>query len=294
MIHLPTPRLNSRVHSLIYAVAKILHEAGATLESAKTAIHTWRNDNSFRPGRIVTDTELNDTLFKVYAQGRCPRSPLRLWVRPSQNAKWPTANPKKRSKLLDPDFGLQALRDISPVNCSDGKPHTRAILETLFPGDPLVCCGWSKERFDTRPLSHWLNPEKFQFIVPNPMSKPRGARQSDGRLSARTKDNTGARRFLVIDYDDHAGADIHASASVYLAQSFPLALVLSSGGKSLHAWYYIQSITDEELLPFMAHACELGGDPAMFNRSQFCRMPDGLRDNGTRQTIYYFNPEATK
>ena len=294
MIHLPSPRPNSRVHSLIFAVANILHEAEATFESARAAIHTWRNENSFRPGRIVSDSELNDTLSKVYAQGRCPRSPMRQRAYPHRNVKWPTSDPEKRTKLIDRDFGLQALREISPVKCNDEKPHTRAILEALFPGDPLVCFGWSKQRFDTRPLSHWLNPEKFQFIVPNPMTKPRGARQSDGKLSARTKDNTGPRRFLVIDYDDHAGTDIHASASIHLAQSFPLVLVLSSGGKSLHAWYYVQDITDEELRPFMAYACELGGDPAMFNRSQFCRMPDGLRDNGTRQIIHYFNPEAAK
>jgi hypothetical protein len=132
----------------------------------------------------------------------------------------------------------------------------------------------------------------MQFLTPSPMAAKYGPRKSDGRQSAHTLSNTGPRRFLVIDYDDNAGADIHASASMYLAQRYPLTLGLHSGGKSLHAWYYVAGQPEEELRRFMAHACELGGDPAMWTRSQFCRMPDGTRDNENRQTVYYFNPEV--
>jgi len=289
IISLPIPQLDSNVHRLVYAVACILRDAGATVESARKALYGWRDTSTFRPGRFVPNSELEEALSDTYRQPRqafgtnTPRTP-----------KWPKPDPEKRRSLIDPDFTLRDLIALSPHKFSDTKPHTREILEALFPGDPLMSCGWKIRSRRTLKLSAWKQLEEMQFIVPSPMSSEHGERKKDGALSGRTLSNTGARRFLVIDYDDHAGADIHASASMYLEQKYPLALVLHSGGKSLHAWYYVDGVSDDELRPFMAHACELGGDHALWTRSQFCRMPDGERDNGKRQTVYYFNPEVVK
>jgi hypothetical protein len=33
----------------------------------------------------------------------------------------------------------------------------------------------------------------------------------------------------------------------------------------------------------------LGADPATWTRSQFVRMPDGTRENGQRQTIFFLS-----
>ena len=44
----------------------------------------------------------------------------------------------------------------------------------------------------------------------------------------------------------------------------------------------------------MRYAVSLGADRATWTRSQFVRMPDGTRDNGKRQTVYFFNPEVLK
>jgi len=44
----------------------------------------------------------------------------------------------------------------------------------------------------------------------------------------------------------------------------------------------------------MHTAVKLGADPATWSRSQFCRMPDGRRDDGCRQTVFYFNPGGIK
>ncbi len=44
----------------------------------------------------------------------------------------------------------------------------------------------------------------------------------------------------------------------------------------------------------MRYAASLGADRATWTRSQFVRMPDGLRANGKRQTLYFFNPEVVK
>ena len=38
----------------------------------------------------------------------------------------------------------------------------------------------------------------------------------------------------------------------------------------------------------------LGADSTLWTRSQLARMPDGLRDNGNRQTVCFFNPEVIR
>jgi hypothetical protein len=211
---------------------------------------------------------------------------------------------------------LDDLRPASPFDCSiadDGKRMTRLLLQALFPGNPLLCCGWSQSEFDTRLFADWKDLWMMQFIVPNPMSDYWGWAKA-GHLSAHTLDNTGPRRFLVIECDfclpthgciaTHPAAelierltahnlsiaDICASVILHLASFLPLVLVVSSGGKSLHGWFYCSEEGETELLEFMRYAVRLGADWRTWLPSQFVRMPDGTRDNGKRQTVHYFDP----
>jgi hypothetical protein len=75
----------------------------------------------------------------------------------------------------------------------------------------------------------------------------------------------------------------------HLAAFLPLVLVVSSGGKSLHGWFYCPDRTEAELLDFMRYAIRLGADWRLWLRSQFVRMPDGTRDNGQRQRVHYLD-----
>ena len=68
------------------------------------------------------------------------------------------------------------------------------------------------------------------------------------------------------------------------------ALVVHSGGKSLHGWFYCAGQPEEELRKFMRYAVSLGADPATWTRCQLVRLPGGLRDNGQRQTVLFCNP----
>ena len=132
-------------------------------------------------------------------------------------------------------------------------------------------------------------------------------RAKAGHLSAHTLDNTGPRRFLVVDCDfslpqpgsttktqsasrNISVADICASVILHLSAFVPLVLVVASGGKSLHGWFYCSGQTETDLLHFMRYAVQLGADWRMWLRSQFARMPDGTRHNGNRQIVHYFDP----
>lgn len=168
----------------------------------------------------------------------------------------------------------------------DGGIDQMMILNWLFPDpDGLVCIGKSAFEFHTARLRDFKDLSKCQFIVPCYMTQKRGMTQ-DGKLSMHTLDNCGPRRFCVCDFDEPASAD-HPSIICQIRKCFDLVMVLSSGGKSLHAWFSVHPDEEED---FWAAAIPLGADPALMrNRSSFVRLPMGQRDNGKRQGVIYFD-----
>lgn len=169
----------------------------------------------------------------------------------------------------------------------DGGTSQRMILDLLFP-DPagLVCVGKSAYEFHTARIDQFKDLTKCQFIVPCYMSKRKGLTQ-DGKESMHCLDNCGPRRFCVCDFDEPA-SDIHPSIIWHLRSVGDLVLVLSSGGKSLHAWF---NVPPEDEPDFWKAAIECGADAALMrNRSSFVRMPEGRRDNGKVQSVIYFDP----
>jgi hypothetical protein len=214
--------------------------------------------------------------------------------------------------VADMGSDLVDLWEASPVRLKSNEPNTDKVIDLLFPGNPLLCCGWTRHRFDTRPRTHWYKLQDLQFIVPSPMAAPRGLTQQN-KLSAHALSNTGARRFLIVEFDFDASnsseearllerlasegqdvRDLCAALLLHLAQKAPLTLAVHSGGKSLHGWFYCAGVPEEKVRRFFRYAVSLGADRATWGPSQFARMPDGLRQNGRRQTVYFFNPEIVK
>jgi hypothetical protein len=226
---------------------------------------------------------------------------------------WPAVDYLMSHKIVvECPVRLKDLPTISPIGVGTKEPKTEEILDALFPGNPLLCFGRSANSFSTRPREFWRGRgSDFQFIVPNPMIRETGTTK-DGRESERCLENTGHRRFLVTEFDiseeDEKWAryvrewkakgisvlDANVALLIELARRglprFPLALAVHSGGKSIHAWYFCEGLTDEQLRPFMVRAVRLGADPATWTKCQLVRMPDGTRDNGKRQQVHYFAP----
>lgn len=229
--------------------------------------------------------------------------------------KWPLRNYDQIEAIGLTRLGVTDLQKQSPVQFQPEDNRAEEIIDALFPGDPLICAGLQSEKFIlTRPRSEWRGfMSRQQFIVPSPMAKRKGLTQ-DGKLSFRTLDNVGPRRFLVVEFDFVATSDagfstpmapvlerlredgvttldLCAAIHAELAKVRPLALVVHSAGKSLHGWYPCAGDSEEETMHrFMRYAVSLGADPATWNRVQWVRMPDGIRDNGERQRVLYFNP----
>jgi hypothetical protein len=204
--------------------------------------------------------------------------------------RWPGVNDEQREAVISQGVGAADLWEASPIR---GDLPTEEIIDSLFSRDCLLCAGQSKSRFETKEREQWRGRlANLQLIVPNPMCALKGLTQK-GKMSAHSLNNTGRRRFLVIEQDSGT-ADEQAAVLVHLATRGPLALAVGSGGKSIHGWFYCAGMSDEQLWPFMAYAHQLGACHSTWTRSQFVRMPGGLRDNGKRQPVLFFNPEVVR
>lgn len=165
---------------------------------------------------------------------------------------------------------------------------TQAEMLRLLFSDPqgMVCVGKSAFKFHTARLDQFRDLSTCQFIVPCYMAKRTGVTQ-DGKESMHCLDNCGPRRFFVCDFDEPKSAH-HPSIIWHLKKLFDLVLVISSGGKSLHAWF---NVSERDEIEFWSIAVEMGADPVLMrNRSSFVRLPFGTRENGRQQYAIYFDP----
>ena len=178
---------------------------------------------------------------------------------------WPPINVEQYQAIIHDGGGLVDLWEQSPVRFEDNETHTEELIDQLFLGDPLLCCGLSKSKFATRTREEWRGGlPTLQLIVPSPMTARTGLTQ-EGKQSAHAISITGTRRFLVIEFD-RGGVDEHAALLLHLAARAPLAIVVHSGNKSLHGWFYCAGQTEERLERFMRYAVSLGADRATWTR----------------------------
>ena len=186
-----------------------------------------------------------------------------------------------------------ATRDLTALS-ADHDPksyHPHSLLERLFPDpDGLVCIGESAYRFKTARLRDHKRYREKQFIVPAYMTAEYG-KTAAGKRSMHTKENTGPPRYIVCDFDEPP-PEQQPSIILHLMDFRKPAIVLSSGGKSLHAWFPVTDDPPGDRL-FWTLCIALGADPALHrNPSQFVRLPNGTRDNGNRQSLLYFDPSS--
>ena len=206
---------------------------------------------------------------------------------------WPRVNAEQREAVIASGAGLVDLWELSPVRFTDSQSHTEEIIDRLFPGSPLLCVGKSNSQFSTRHRESWRGQlTNMALIVPSPMNARTGHTQDD-RESEHTLENTGPRRFLVIE-QDRGSVDEQSAVLLHLAERAPLALAVHSGSKSIHGWFYCANQPEERLRVFMRYAVSLGADQATWTRSQFVRMPGGTRSCGEPQVVYFFNPGVVR
>jgi len=287
------PGAGAGVHNWLFRVARVLHpfyadkhEMAALIAGAAAGC-----------GRDVPQGEIEAAIANSEACAWRPGAKQQgTKPQPSSRASWPLRNDERIEAVIAASevCGLVDLWEASPMRFEDA-PATEELIDALFPGDPLLCCGLHvKHDYGTGTREEWRGQlARQQFIVPSPMTAEEGHRKTDGKPSLRTLENTGPRRFLVIEFD-HGTFDSHAAVLWHLARLAPLVMAVHSGGKSLHGWFACAGADEETLLRFMRYAVALGADPITWTRCQFVRMPDGLRRRPdafpVRQQVFHFNP----
>lgn len=270
----PFPQSGINLHILSCARKCQLH--GLSEGEAESRIMAFQGTTR----RPLKSSEVKRAISRAYSTDYKPThvKPLKQEWQPSKTRQ---TTYRKKTKGITP----YDLWEMSPMRIDDGLTQ-KMILEMLFP-DPngLVCVGKSAFEFHTARLNQFKDLSQCQFIVAAYMTKPKGITQ-DGKESMHCLDNCGERRYFVCDFDEPKSAD-HPAIIMQLKRTFDLVMVLSSGGKSLHAWFNIQPDEEES---FWQSAIEYGADPALMrNRSSFVRLPLGKRDNGKTQQVFYFD-----
>lgn len=274
------PQAGEGVHNWLFKVARQLHAHLPAVEIVSLLENAVTNC-----GRSVPKREI---VAAVQNAAPCAWQPNSHSAQSKSNPKWPRVNPQKRGVIVCNGGGLSVLWELSTPRIMDNAGHTEQIIDRLFPGNPLLCCGASQFNFDTKSRDDWRGQlGKLQFIVPSPMSAIVGLTK-DGKESKHTLSNTGARRFLVCEFDTGT-TDEHATLLLHLGGFAPLICVVHSGGKSLHGWFFVYGQPENKIHDFFRYAVTLGADRATWTRSQFVRMPDGTRNNGKRQTVFFLN-----
>ena len=279
------PRAGEGVHNWLYKVARQLHAHLPAVEIVGLLESRVANC-----GRHVSRKEIEDAVKNALA---CAWQPRGNAVPGQRAAKWPDVNHEQRAAILRDHGGLADLWEASKPRIEDAAQHTEEIIDRLFPGNPLLCCGKSNSEFDTKPREDWRGQmSALALIVPSPMSALEGVTK-EGKASRHALSNTGDRRFLICEFDTGT-ADEHAAVLLHLGTFAPLVCAVHSGGKSLHGWFFVAGQPAAKVEKFFRYAVSLGADRATWTRSQFVRMPDGTRDNGKRQTVFFVNFKPTE
>lgn len=263
---------------------------------AGTGVHSWIYHVVCR----MVDADIDDVDIVKYCEENCSRSLQpnevqnaivsrrgQLQRGDQQNLSWHKPNQDHIAEIIENPTSVNSLFKLSPMPLEEY--DSEKIIDYLFPGNPLLCCGASTYTFATRPREEWRGKlGNLQLIVPSPMSEIYGTTQA-GKRSMHTLDNTGPRQYLVVEFDEGTH-DNHAALLWHLNTGLtPLICAVSSGNKSLHGWFHVSNWEEDRLRAFFNRATQIGADPATWTKSQFVRMPDGTRSNGSKQTTIYLS-----
>jgi len=222
---------------------------------------------------------------------------------------WPEVDEEHIEEIAQNGMRVLDFWGASPYPMDARENLADEAIDILFPGNPWLCVGWTARSFTTLRREKWRGELDIRsLIVPSPMTSETGLTKS-GRISRHSLNNTGPRRFLIVEAD-HRPLDIQASVIGHLATYAPLAAVVFSGNHSLHGWFVCAPKSEDTLLEFMKYAVSLGADKRMWLRSQFCRIPDGRRSDDKasdalsicgvkgisagRQAMLYLDPEVIR
>jgi hypothetical protein len=306
-------------HTHMLRIANLAALAGIPMSEAEQAIL----DTMPRPPKPAT--EIPDTLRKAYAEagthtdpapGLTPEQRKRLRERREQERKAQEEHGQRMAveavrKLAGPPIPLVDLMRMSPAiepgadfdDEATQRQNASLLLNVLFAPSELVFTG---DTYDTgracldtpTALSErFLNGADVPpFYILNPLTGTEG-RTKGGKPSFRADECISSLRYALYECDlPEVSLEMQAAfLAGRIRAGWPIASIVFSGGKSLHALLRVdcrdashwQSEIRESLFPKLA---ALGADAACVNPSRLSRLPGHRRDNGNMQSLIFLDP----
>ena len=169
------PQRGKGLNLWLYRVARVLHPYRDSAEIIEL-LGAATAGEPIKHGEI--ERAVDRSKATAWKPGQAPQNTTRLTA-------WPKVNVEQREAAIESGAGLVDLWENSPVQFEDNKSHTEEIIDALFPGNPLLCCGRSNSDFETKLREEWHGQlAALQLIVPSPMTARVGHTQ-DGKESAR-------------------------------------------------------------------------------------------------------------
>ena len=123
------PHRGGGLNLWFYSVARVLHPYRDSNEIIELLRATTAGE-PVKHGEIERAVERSKAT--AWKPGQAPQSV-------KQVAPWPKLNAEQREAVITSGVGLVDLWEISPVRFDDNERHTEEIIDTLFPGNPLLC-----------------------------------------------------------------------------------------------------------------------------------------------------------
>jgi hypothetical protein len=206
-----------------------------------------------------------------------------------------------------PKVTADDLACLSPICPKEISPAD--FIEALFQPDEHLCIG-DEYTTKTAPVTEHAERLRRGFTAPQIWVTPFNGQYAigpSGKPSQRLKDLITARRFCSIEFDDEESWPLQKQAAfwygIILKQALPVAALIYSGGKSIHAWIHIaaRNADDWERLVVVqlfdkdgGIFAKLGADTAAKQPMHGSRLPGHQRvETGRTQNILYFNPQVS-
>jgi hypothetical protein len=243
-----------------------------------------------------------------------------------KGAAWPSPNiPEVEGIVASSKLTVASLVNSPNNRLFDDWLGPYEALSTLFYPKCLVCVG-SLESSVTMPIGNLSQRGDsiydLEYIVPNPMARLTGKVKDGERNSKRCRDNACRLenlRYQVIECDlakfkkgkptvwhdaierwesqDLTVKDVGVRIVAHLLVKHrwaKLAMVIDSGGKSLHAWLNVKDAEPSALAALRHDGARLGADTRLFLPEQLARFPMGTRTKDgelAAQMVCYWNPD---
>ena len=202
-------------------------------------------------------------------------------------------------------FGGRDFRKVSPVAVAgDGKEMALLLIRQLYDADEILFAG---ERYEKDVAQRCDLEGRFEagrlspYIIPNPLDGEEHA-TAGGKPSRRCDEAVARHAYAVAEMDGMPLEDQFRfwatwRATPALQGNLPLAAIVFSGKKSLHAWIRVDAADKGEWKRavygelFGKILIPLGCDRTCRNASRLSRLPGFVRE-GTMQELFYLDPVA--